>query len=155
MNKILIAALMSAIMVATTPVKAGEIDGRGPFLDNERGAFAGVRLSAELGGADRQLRGGLTLAPTSHSRRGTASRKAMGEGLEISVSPNGAKPVVTLAGERLDRMNLFGRPPKEQANLSTLATIAIVAGVVVIVGGAVFFHMLGEASCVHGDGGDC
>ena len=152
MKRILMAALIAAQAIVAVPVPAAELDSRSPFLDNQRGVFAGVRLRANLGGKEQALRAGLAMAPTSHSRRGTNARTAMAEGLELSVSPSNDKPVVTLAGQQLDRMTLFGRPPeKEQANLSTIATVAIVAGVVVVVGALAFVHVVQSNSCFHGD----
>lgn len=155
MKKLIIAALLAAQIAAAAPLHAADLDGRGAFMDNQRGAFAGIRLRARLGGSQSDLRASLTLAPTSHSRSGSVSRMAMGDGLELGVSP-GSRPIVTLAGQRVDQMNLFGRPPQDdRANLSTIATVAIVAGVVIVVGAVAWGHILSEASCFHGDTGDC
>jgi hypothetical protein len=124
-------------------------------MDARRGTFAGVRIRARTGGPEAGLRAGLTLAPTSHSRIGANSRMAIGEGLEFGVTP-GARPTVTLAGQRLDRMSLLGeRPDGDRQNVSTIAKVAIVAGVVVVVGVVAFYHVMSEASCFHGDSGDC
>ena len=160
--RLIIAAALCLSSVATS-AHAAELDGRSPFVDNQRGAFAGVRLRASLGGAERDLRASLTVAATAHSRRGADSRMAMGDGLELSFSPHKAKPELMLAGRRLDQMNLWGRPADEKKDLSTLATVAIVAGVVLVVGAVAFVHIANEASCFdgganfHGGGsdGDC
>lgn len=154
MKTLTMAALVAAQLAATAvPARAADLDG--PFMDARRGAFAGVRLQVRTGGAEAGARAGLTLAPTSHSRVGAHSRMAIGEGLELGVTP-GSRATVTLAGQRLDRMSLFGeRPEGERRNVSTLAKVAIVAGVVVVVGAVAFFHVMSEASCIHGDGGDC
>ena len=164
MRKLLIAGLVAGqIVAAAQPVAAAELDGRSPFVDNQRGAFAGVRLRASLGGKEPDVRTSLTVAATAHSRRGADSRMAMGDGLELSFSPHKARPELTLAGRRLDQMNLWGRPADERKDLSTLATVAIVAGVVLVVGTVAFVHIANEASCFdggpnfHGGGsdGDC
>jgi hypothetical protein len=154
MKKLTIAALVAAQLGAVAPARAADLDG--PFGDSRRGAFVGISLRASTGGADSSYRAGLTLAPTSHSRIGANSRMTIGEGLELGISP-GTRPMLTLAGQRLDRMSLFGeRPEGDRQNMSTLAKVAIVAGVVVIVGFVAFAHVAAEASCFHGgDDGDC
>jgi len=154
MKKLTIAALVAAQLAAAAPAHAADLDG--PFVDNRRGAFAGIRLRARTGGADGGYRAGLTLAPTSHSRTGANSRMTIGEGVELGLAP-GTRPVVTLAGQRLDRMSLFGeRPEDDRRNMSTIAKVAIVAGVVVVVGFVAFVHVAREASCFHGgDDDDC
>lgn len=157
MKKLIISALVAGqIAIAGQPAHAADLDGRSPFAEDQRGAFAGVRLRAQLGGSESKLRAGLALAPTTHSRRGAASRMAIGEGLELGMMASG-KPVVTLADRRLDRLSLLGEDVKgDRANMSTLAKVAIVAGVVIVVGAVAFAHVLSEASCFHGgDDGDC
>ena len=153
MKKLAMAALVAAQLTAAQPVEAADLDG--PFMDSRRGAFAGVTLRAQSGGGDG-FRAALTLAPTSHSRIGADSRMAIGDGLDFGVS-RGERPTLTLAGQRLDRMSLFGEQPDEdRRNMSTLAKVAIVAGVVVLVGAVAFAHVMNEASCFHGgDSGDC
>ncbi len=154
MRKLLIAGLVAGQIVAgAQPVMAAELDGRSPFVDNQRGAFAGVRLRANLGGKERDVRTSLTVAATAHSRRGADSRMAIGDGLELSFSPDKAKPELTLAGRRLDQMNLWGRPADDKKDLSTLATIGIVAGVVLVVGAVALVHIANEASCFNGSSG--
>ena len=147
--RLVIAAALCLTSVATS-AQAAELDGRSPFVDNQRGAFAGVRLRADLGGKERDVRASLTVAATAHSRRGADSRMAIGDGLELSFSPTKAKPELMLAGRRLDQMNLWARPAEEKKDLSTLATVAIVAGVVLVVGAVAFVHVVNEASCFSG-----
>ncbi|HEX8668150.1 MAG TPA: hypothetical protein VF727_07240 [Allosphingosinicella sp.] len=156
MKRCLIVALAaSQIAIAAAPAAAAaDLDAASPFGDNRRGAFAGLRLRAGLNGPQLQMRAGLTLAPTAHSRLGANSRMAMGEGLELGISP-GSKPTVTLAGDRLDRIALFDRPAQDRrANMSTLAKVAIVTGIVVIAGTLAFVHVMNEASCLNADS-DC
>ena len=165
MGKMLIAALVAAaqILPAANPARAAELDGRSHFVDNQRGAFAGLRVRASLGGGRREVRSSLTVAATAHSRRGADSRMAIGDGLELSFSPDRGRPELLLAGRRLDRMDLWARPSDEQRDLSTLATVAVVAGVVLVVGAVAFVHVAREASCFDGGGrfhgggsdGDC
>jgi hypothetical protein len=152
MKKLIMAALVAAQLAAVAPAGAAELEG--PFLDARRGAFAGVTLRARTGGADGGYRAALTLAPTSHSRTGANSRIAIGEGLDFGVS-RAERPTITLAGQRLDRMSLFGEQVDEdRRNMSTLAKVAIVAGVVVVVGAVAFYHVASQASCLH-DPGEC
>lgn len=154
MRSLTLAALVAAQLSAAGPAAAADLDGRSAFVDDRRGAFAGLRLRAQLGGAEPRVRAGLTLSPTSYSRTGAASRMEMGEGLEFGISP-GARPTVTLAGQQLDRMSLFGEEVRgERGNVSTVAKVAIVAGVIVVVGAVAFYHVASEASCLH-DPGDC
>ena len=155
-------AALPAAQIAAAPAFAAELDSRSPFTENQRGAFAGVRLRAKLGGSDREMRASLALAPTSHNRHGSNSRMALGEGLELSFAGAG-KPELRLAGQRMDQLSLLGEKRADKANLSPLATAAIVVGVVVIVGAVAFFHVASEASCFNGstsfhgggDGSDC
>ena len=156
MKSLTIAALIAAQLAAAAPAHAADLDGRGAFMDDRRGGFAGVRIRARSGGQDSGLRASVTLAPTVHSRVGATSRMNMGEGLELGISP-GSRPELRLAGQRVDRMNLFGPPPSEdRANLSTLATVAIVGGVIIVVGALAWGHILSEASCFHGgNDSDC
>ena len=149
MRSLAIAALVAAQLAAAMPAQAADLDGRGVFLEDRRGGFAGVRIRARSGGPDQGVRAALTLAPTVHNRIGAASRMEMGEGLELGVSP-GARPTLTLAGQRLDRMSLFGEEVPERQNMSTVAKVAIVAGVIVVVGAVAFGHILSNASCFHG-----
>jgi hypothetical protein len=160
--RLVIAAALCLSSVATS-AQAAELDGRSPFVDNQRGAFAGIRLRADLGGKERDVRTSLTVASTAHSRRGADSRMAMGDGLELSFSPKQAKPELMLAGRRLDRMDLWARPKDDKKGVSTLGTVAIVAGIVLVVGTVAFVHVMNEASCFDGgpnfhgggDDGDC
>jgi hypothetical protein len=152
-------ALVTA-QVGTAPAWAGDAARHDGFTENGRGAFAGLRLKMALGGSDGgegRARLALTMAPTAYSRVGARTLSSMGEGLEFGVSP-GAKPELTLAGQRLDRMVLLVKPREDpRANVSTVAKVAIVAGVVLVVGAVAWYHVLSEASCFHGGGssGDC
>jgi hypothetical protein len=150
-----VSVALVAVSVGGGPAYAAELDGRSPFAENQRGAFAGLRLRADIGGGETKLRGGLALAPTAHTRRGANSKMAIGEGMELRLG-TGMRPELTLAGQRLDQMSLLGeKPPQDRANMSTIAKVAIVAGVLVVVGAIAFSHVMSEASCFHGDQGPC
>jgi hypothetical protein len=155
MKKLTIAALVAAQLTALAPARAADLEG--PFMDPRRGAFVGMTLRARSGGADgASYRAALTLAPTTHSRIGANSRVAFGDGLDFGIS-RGERPTMRLAGQRLDRMSLFGEQvDADRQNMSTVAKVAIVAGVVVVVGFVAFAHVVSEASCFHGgDDSDC
>ena len=154
MNKLIATASAGAALlaaqVAAQPAFAADLDSRAPFAENQRGAFAGIRLRADLGGRETKLRGSLAVAPTIHNRRASDSRMTIGEGLELSLRP-GARPELTLAGQRLDRMSLLGEQTQpDRENMSTVAKVAIVAGVVVVVGAFLVGHVMSNASCFHG-----
>ena len=153
--KVMLAAALCLSQISGAAL-AADLDGRTPFMENQRGAFAGVRFRANLGGERTQARASLAVAPTVHNRIGSNSRMGLGDGLELSFSPGKAKPELMLAGKRLDEMNFFARPQDRKKDLSTVATVAIVAGVVLVVGAVAFNHVMSEASCFHGgDDGDC
>ena len=152
-----IALVAAQLGIAAQPASAAELDRRGAFADGERGAFAGVRLKMQLGGKDgTKARAGLTVAPTMYSRFGSRSQTSLGEGLELGFSP-GKKAELTLGGRRLDQMSLLGEKPRDgRQGVSTLGTVAIVAGVVIVVAGVAFVHIMNEASCFHGgNSSDC
>ena len=154
MKKLTMAALVAAQLAAATPAQAADLDG--PFMEPRRGAFAGITLRAQTGGTEPNYRAALTLAPTTHSRIGANSRVAFGDGLDFGIS-RGERATMRLAGQRLDRMSLFGEQAgQDRQNMSTLAKVAIVAGGVVVVGAVAFAHVVSEASCFHGgDDSDC
>lgn len=146
-----IIAMAAAAGLAAQPALAADLHSGKAFVENQRGAFAGLRLRADFGGPETKLRGGFAIAPTSHDRRGANSRMTMAEGLELRLSP-GARPELTLAGQRLDRMSLFGEETRpDRRNMSTAAKVAIVAGVVIVAGALVFGHLVSNASCFHGE----
>jgi hypothetical protein len=154
-------ALMTAQVAAgAAPAMAADVNRHEQFTDTGRGAFAGLRFKMPLGGSatgESRARVALTLTPTAFSRVGARTASSMGEGLELGFSP-GSKAELTLSGQRLDRMALFVKPREDpRANVSTVAKVAIVTGVVLVVGAVAFYHVASEASCFHGGGssGDC
>ena len=146
MKKLTIAALLGGqLLAAAQPSVAAELTEQ---RTREMGAFAGLRVRMPLDGTaqQRQLRAGLTLAPTMHSRSiNGESRMRIGEGLEVG-----------LAGDQPARLSLGGTPVSQLAqgpvgpdgrrlNASTGQWVAIgVGGVVVLLGVAylVFSEMM-------------
>ncbi len=128
MKKLMIAALVAA--QAVTAVQPAIAAQAAAISDVRPGAFAGVRVRVPLDGTvgDRQVRAGLTVAPTLHSRTADgAVRTRIGEGLELGISPSGPA-AVTLAGTRIDRL---GAPDGRRANLSTWEWVGIAVGTLV------------------------
>jgi hypothetical protein len=141
----MVSIVLSAAQLASAPAHAADLDGRSPFAENQRGAFAGLRLRAETGTGATKLRAGLALAPTAHVRRGANSKMAVGEGMELRLGA-GMKAELTLAGQRMDRMSLLGdKQPKRRANMSDAAKVALgVGGLVVVAGIAYVAWMIKE-----------
>ena len=124
MSKLIGVALLASQLLTVAPARAAELDGRGPALGVERGAFAGARLRMPLGGrAGEKAQAGLTLAPALHDGRG---RVALGEGLEFGVAGRDG-PALRMAGRRLDQAQVGPR-----AGVSTLGAVAIGAGLVAV-----------------------
>ena len=140
MKKLTIVAFVAAQMLgAAQPAAAADLVAQEA---PQMGAFAGARLRMPLGGAreERQVRAGLTLAPTmrSHNADG-ASRLRFGEGLEFGFT--GREPLrLSLAGTPVNRLTQ-GRagPDGQRLGVSTIGWIAIGVGaaVVIVVGAAV------------------
>ena len=84
MKMMTMAALVAAqLLAAAQPALAADLE---PIAEQRPGAFGGLRVRLPLGGErrDRQLRAGLALAPTLHSRFASGeSRLRIGEGAGI------------------------------------------------------------------------
>ncbi len=126
MKTLTMAALVAAQLLATAqPALAAELsEGR----TQEMGTFGGVRLRVPLDGraGRRQVRAGLTVAPTLHSRgiRGD-SQMRIGEGLELGL--NGDDRVrLSLAGTPVSRL-AQGQPGPDgrRAGISPVGWVAI------------------------------
>jgi hypothetical protein len=118
------------------------------------GAFGGVRVRVPLGGdaRQRQVRAGLTIAPTLHSRSlNGAARTRIGEGLELGVT--GREPVrLSVAGTPVNRLVQGGTGPDGQRlGVSTVGWIAIGTGVVVLAIGGFYWWVMEESECGPGD----
>src|SRR5688500_17559667 len=133
MKTLTIIALVAAQLLATAqPALAAELsDSR----TQEMGAFGGVRLRVPLDGRaeDRQVRAGLALAPTLHTRdlRGN-SQVRIGEGLELGL--NGDDRVrLSLAGTPVSRL-AQGQPGPDgrRAGISPIGWVAIGIGVAAV-----------------------
>ena len=125
-----IAALLAAQLLATAqPAIAAELT---EHRTQQMGAFAGVRVRLPLDGdaRQRQIRAGLTVAPTLHSRTAAGeTRMRIGEGVELGL--NGDDRVrLSLAGTPVSRLAQGeAGPDGRRAGVSTLGWIAIGAGV--------------------------
>ena len=106
MKKPICAALVvGQALAAVQPAAAADFAAQ---EQRQMGGFLGARLRVPLGGAreKRQVRAGLTLAPTMHLRDiNGETRTRLGEGLELGIGPN--RPLeLSLAGTRIDRIGL-------------------------------------------------
>lgn len=124
------AGVVIAAQALAPPAMAAELFGSGEPAVVERGAFAGARLRVALGGhRDGEVRGGLTLTPTSISRSGDgALGRHFAEGFELGAGP-GAPFGLRLAGRPLGGEDPAGRG--RRLGVSTLGAAAIVGGVIV------------------------
>ena len=133
MKKLMIAALLGGqAMTAALPVHAAELT---ESRSREMGAFAGLRVRVPLDGQAqrRQVRAGLTLAPTMHNRTlNGESRMRMGEGLELGLV--GDEPVrLSVAGTPASRLAQGSAGPDgRRLGISTLGWIAISVGVIAV-----------------------
>jgi len=138
MKKLMIGALVAGqLLTAAQPAFAAElVDGR----SHQVGAFAGARLRLPLGGdvRQRQLRAGLTLAPTLRTFAADGeSQLRFGEGLELGVT--GRQPVrLLVAGRDARRLGAAEDGNHRHRGPSTLGWIAIGVGaaIVIVVGAA-------------------
>jgi hypothetical protein len=98
------------------------------------GAFGGVRVRVPLDGhpRQRQVRAGLTIAPTLHSRSADGSvRMRIGEGLELGL--RGREPVrLSIAGQDLRRL-AAQQSGDEEDDDGGIPTGAWIAGGIVLV----------------------
>ena len=146
MKTMMIAALLAGqLLTAAQPAFGAELTEQ---RSREMGAFAGLRLRMPLDGdvRQRQLRAGLTLSPTMHSRSSNGeSRTRIGEGLELALTGN-QPPRLMLGGTPVSRLVQGPVGPNGQRlNASTGEWVAIgVGGVVVLlgVGWLVFSEMM-------------
>ena len=146
MKRLTLAVLVAGqLLAAAQPAFAAELT---EHRTREMGAFAGLRLRMPLDGnvQQRQLRAGLTVAPTMHSRTMNGeSRMRIGEGLELGLTGD-APARVSLGGIPVSQLaqGPVG-PDGRRLNASTGEWVAIgVGGVVVLLGVAylVFAEMM-------------
>ena len=145
MKKVLIAALVAAQPLATWPASAAEI---GLREQPRAGAFAGIRLRIALDGVerDRQIRAGLTVAPTRHGRdsRGGA-RMQIGEGVEYGFR-SGRQPSFSIAGQDLARARRAAAQGEEEGG-GTSTWVWVAVGVAAAgIGVGLFYKVLDDAS---------
>jgi hypothetical protein len=147
-KKLIIAALVSAQLIAAQPALAAGFEGA---EQTRIGVFTGVQLKLRLGGSRAEApRASLGIAPVARSQGidGT-SRTRIGEGLQLSLQPN--RPVeLNLAGTRLDRLGLGpdGKAPDgPRAGISTIGWIAIGVGVTAVVVVSAFSYCMSDTRC--------
>jgi len=134
MKKCVLAGLTAAQMiVAAQPAAAATLQ-EGASV--QTGTFAGARIRLSFGGRqqDRELRAGLTLAPTLHTQSiSGVTRMRIGEGLELGVT--GERPLaLSLAGRPVSRLLPgTGKPGDDKLGLSTGGKAAIGVGVALVV----------------------
>jgi hypothetical protein len=137
MKKMTIAAVLAAQLSAAQPAFAAEpIDAGNPRM----GAFGGLTVRVPLDGraGEREVRAGLTLAPTLRSLTAEgAPRLRIGEGLELDVT--GRRPAtLRLAGQDVRRLGAAqpdgGDEDDQGGGPSTIGWIAIGVGAVVVTG---------------------
>jgi hypothetical protein len=153
MKQLMIAAVvLGQVLTAAQPAAAAD------FVAQEQrqmGGFLGARIRVPLGGEreKRQVRAGLTLAPTMHLRDiNGETRMRLGEGLELGIGPN--RPLeLSLAGTRIDRIGLA--PRGRRAGVSTLGWIAIGVGTAIVVTAAAGYLWLEDALDCDDPGDDC
>ena len=146
MKKLTMAALVAGqLSIAAQPALAADLTEN---RSQQMGAFAGFRMRVPLDGhsRQRQVRAGLAVAPSMHSRAMNGpSRLAIGEGLELGIA--GHRPVrLMLAGQDIRRLGAAqdseGEESEEHHGPSTLGWIAIgVGATAVILVGAVALCM--------------
>ena len=157
MKKLTIAALLAGqLLTIAQPVAAAEI---ATARETRAGAFAGLRLRVPLDGGpgQRQVRAGLAVAPTLHSREGDGERRMrVGEGIELGVA-GGDRIGLSIAGTPVDRLGLRPdgtAPDGRRAGVSTLGWVAIGAGALLVVTLGVGYLWIDDAlDCDPGD--DC
>jgi len=151
LKKFIIAALVSAQVLTAPPAFAQEY---GSAPSTRLGMFAGVTVRVPLGGSGERAeapQAALGVAPMARSQRlDGSSRTVIGDGLQLSLTPN--RPVeVDFAGTRLDQFRLT--PGSEtsggqRSGVSTLGWIAIGIGAtaVIVVGAAAI--CLQDSDCI-------
>ena len=146
LKKLMIAALLGAqVMAAAQPAMAAELESNS---DQRMGAFGGLRVRVPLDGnaRQRQVRAGLAVAPTLHTRTlDGESRLRIGEGLELGL--RGREPVrLSIAGQDLRRLGARQGDQAEDDDDDGIPTGAWIAGGLVLaaVGVVVFFAIAFE-----------
>ena len=146
MKKVMIAAVVAAQPLATWPAYAAEI---GLAERPRASAFAGIRLRIPLDGAgrDRQLRAGLTVAPTLHGRDSRGGlRMQFGEGVEYGLR-SGRGSSFSIAGQDLTRARPRAAQGEEEDGGGTSTWVWLAVGVVAAgIGAGLFYKVLDDAS---------
>ena len=147
MKKILIASLIAAQTLAVAqPAFAATLDDQPTMTQQSRGTFAGARLRIPLGGEKPTPRAGLAF--TAMQRSGTSDGRSslrFSEGVEFGFAGS-TKPRLMLAGQPVSatRLGLADDGDKD-GGLSTLGTVAIVVGGLLVAGAIGYAILLHEA----------
>jgi hypothetical protein len=150
MRKLTIAALLAGqLLAAAQPATAAALT---EHRTKQMGAFAGLRLRVPLDGnaRPRQVRAGLTVAPTMHTSNGDGeTRIRFGEGVEYGLR-SGGPLALAIAGQDLAPSRLgAAQDEDEDEDEGGVPTWALIAGGVVVAAGigvAVFAHLMNESS---------
>ena len=138
MKVLMMAALIAGqLAAAAQPAMAAELETN---TGQRMGAFGGLRVRVPLDGhvRDRQLRAGLTVAPTLRSQSANGeTRLRIGEGLELGL--RGREPVrLSIAGRDLRRL---AAQQTEDDDHDGIPTGVLIAGGIVLlaIGTVVWF----------------
>lgn len=151
MKKTLIACLVAAQILAVQPASAAPLHDDPAVARQGHGAFAGARLRVPLGGSAEPARAGLAIAPVQrgYGADGGSSLR-FGEGVELGFAGEG-KARLMLGGQPLGARLAAAQEEgeDEDGGISTLGTVAIVVGGLLVVGGiglAVLAHEISKNS---------
>ena len=139
MRKLIIAAFLAGqVLTVSQPALAADLaEAEQPRM----GAFGGLRVRVPLGGdpQQRQVRAGLTVAPTLHGANMTGERPLrIGEGVELGF--RGERPLsLTVAGMDAGSRRLGADQDDDDGEDDGVPTWAWVAGGVVVVLGLGLF----------------
>lgn len=144
MKKLTIAALLAAQSMAQPAIAAELGDERGTVAARQ-GAFAGARFRVALDGTRaRKAQAGLTLAPVLQGRQADGSQRTrFGEGLELRLVGDSAKPELAFGGRSLAQLK-EGRtgPDGRKLGVSTLGWVAIGVGTALLIGTVAFVYAM-------------
>ena len=150
MKRLMIASLVAAQTLAVAqPALAATIDDLPIAAQQSHGAFAGARLRVPLGGETRAIRAGLAVAPMQRSEA-SDGRAALrfSEGMELGFAGKG-KARLMLAGQPIGARFGVAQDEDDDGGPSTLGTIAIVVGGLLVAGAigvAVLAHEISKNS---------
>jgi hypothetical protein len=123
-------AMLAACAAAAQPCLAADLPADGGAVGGRIGAFAGLRIAAPLGGAERHvLRARLQVAPSYamlDARSGALVGTRPAFGLELGLAQGGA-PTLAIGGRRAPEL-------RRQLGLHGSTPYIVIGGVVLLVG---------------------